>query len=446
MEELRLSDEMKKYGYVFSRKKSILLYTAVVVITMTLGIFFGLDMICRSILAGAVLVMLPFFIRNSAKNRYNQQRFSDENAYIEQFLYSFRRSKKVLATLIDVMNLFDEGDMKATIRAAVNHIRHTYSEDNVTEEGLQIIERAYPSEGVRMVHRFALEAEELGGDCENSILLLLNFRRMWADRAYEVMQEKKRNRRDIFLSILASLLLCSAVFFLSRRLNMDFSSNPVALFVTTAVLLLDLAIFYRADTILSSEDEKKDEDSDAVCTARYHTAALKNDGNPFVRFRARTAEKILTRQLEIAFPQWLMQVSLLLQTENVAVSVVRSYEYAPNVLKCPLRKFIGDLKKEPDTIGPYLAFLRGFNLPEVRSAMKMLYSISVGSGGDAASQISDIIRRNQLLNDRAEKMRSSDRMSGMYALFLAPQLTGGIKLLCDMILLFITYLGRSTYF
>ena len=91
---------------------------------------------------------------------------------------------------------------------------------------------------------------------------------------------------------------------------------------------------------------------------------------------------------------------------------------------------------------PYNDFLSDFNLPEVRSAMKMLFSLSEGTGANASDQIQDIIRRNQYMMDRAEKLRMEDTQAGMYALFLAPQLTGGAKLLVDMILLLVCYLGK----
>ena len=74
--------------------------------------------------------------------------------------------------------------------------------------------------------------------------------------------------------------------------------------------------------------------------------------------------------------------------------------------------------------------------------MKMLYSISEGTGGDVTAQIGDIIRRNQALTDRADRLKNEDAMAGMYALFLAPQITGGFKLAVDMVLLFIVYMAR----
>lgn len=73
--------------------------------------------------------------------------------------------------------------------------------------------------------------------------------------------------------------------------------------------------------------------------------------------------------------------------------------------------------------------------------MKMLYSLSEGTGGDASFQIADIIRRNQVMLDKAQKMKNEDALAGMYALFLAPQLTGGVKIVIDMLVLLVSYLG-----
>ena len=104
------------------------------------------------------------------------------------------------------------------------------------------------------------------------------------------------------------------------------------------------------------------------------------------------------------------------------------------------------LQQNPASIKPYLEFLQEFVLPEVRSTMKMLYSISEGSGGDADDQIQDMIRNviensvNMVLNGVPKN--EWDRIAGMYALFLAPQLTAGAKLLVDMILLLAVYMGQ----
>ena len=65
-----------------------------------------------------------------------------------------------------------------------------------------------------------------------------------------------------------------------------------------------------------------------------------------------------------------------------------------------------------------------------------------GTGGNASFQIADIIRRNQLMMDKAQKMKNEDSLAGMYALFLAPQLTGGGKIIVDMLVLMVLSLGQ----
>jgi len=108
-----------------------------------------------------------------------------------------------------------------------------------------------------------------------------------------------------------------------------------------------------------------------------------------------------------------------------------------------LLELIAGLKKEPGNLAAYQNFLSEFTLPEVRSSMKMLYSISTGSGGDATLQIADIIQRNQKLRNEYEVMEDKDALAGMYALFLAPQVTGGMKLVVDMVLLLVMYLSSN---
>lgn len=206
-------------------------------------------------------------------------------------------------------------------------------------------------------------------------------------------------------------------------------------------MILDLLIFYKADTLLSANDELKKKKNDEELLKQYERIEEYNDSFILDRIAKKAAMKSVTRALEEAFPEWLMQVSLLLQTENVQVAIMKSYKDAPPVMKPALKELIGGLKKEPDSINPYLNFLSEYTLPEVRSSMKMLYSLSIGSGGDFSEQIADFIRRNQSMNDKAERNKSSDRLSGMYALFLAPQITGGAKLVCDMVLLFVMYLA-----
>ena len=247
------------------------------------------------------------------------------------------------------------------------------------------------------------------------------------------------------MSILTSLLLCSMIFLISSRLYVNISAHPLSQAVTTAVLILDLLIFYRADKRLTVGFVESDHRSDEEYVQRYLRIGVYNEENLAERIGKRIAIRTVSREIEKQFPNWLMEVALLLQTENVAVAIQKSYAMAPRILQPALARLILDMKEYPESMDPYLHFLEEFALPEVASAMKMLYSISSGTGGDARTQIADIIRRNQMLFDKAKKLENEDSIAGMYALFLVPQLTGGIKLVVDMVLLLVLYLSQQVF-
>ena len=106
MKRKLLWDELYQYGYVFSWKKSLGMYGVVVAFAPLLGRYFHLDGSILSFCVAGVPFCFPFFLRNLYRNRYGQLQFVEANTYMEQFLYSFQKSGKVLVTLKDVENLW----------------------------------------------------------------------------------------------------------------------------------------------------------------------------------------------------------------------------------------------------------------------------------------------------------------------------------------------------
>lgn len=230
------------------------------------------------------------------------------------------------------------------------------------------------------------------------------------------------------------------VYYMAGRMNLDVSANTFAQVITVVVLVLDLFIYYKADSKLTAGYFADDTDREREYVKQYER--FENYGNGFFdQLGKKAAKKKLTEYIKACFPEWLMQLSLLMQSENVQMAVFKSYDDAPEIIKPELKKMIGRLRLNPNDKNAYTDFLSEFTLPAVRSTMKMLYSISEGKGGEARGQIADIIRRNQEMSDKAKRAADSDSLAGMYALFLAPQLTGGLKLVCDMMLLFVVYMG-----
>lgn len=439
----KLYEELIKYGYVFSVKKSMAIYISSMCFVLFLGKFFGLGAVFQAVLCVYTLILMPFFYRNSLKNRYEQKRFSDINIYMEQFLYSFNKTGKIVETIQDVKLLFEEGEMRNLLDEVLNHILHTYNESEVEKNALKIIEEKFPYSGVKTMHSFALQVEKNGGKYNRQIRLLLEARRMWADRMYALLKEKKKQRTEILLSIIVSLLLCTMIYYISEDMQTLVADNAIVQLVTLLVLMLDLMIYYFADKKLSC-DYIADIEDESEYIKQYERLKQYDDKRLVDRLAKRAAIKNLNRVFEEKFPAWLMQVSLLLQTENVHMAIIKSYNDAPEIIKEPLKQMIYEMEENPESMSPYINFLSEFTLPEVRSSMKMLHSLSEGSGGDAEIQIEDIIRRNQRLLEQAAKMENEDIVARMYLLFLAPQITGGVKLICDMLFFFMSYMQTLT--
>ncbi len=442
MKQKKLSDELVKYGYVFSTSKTIVAYLIMVCITVVVGLLFRLNWPFIIGLCLAVALMLPLFLRSLAVNRYEMQRFSNVNMYMEQFMYSFMKNKKVLATLEEVEELFDDSKMKDVLQKAKRYITKTFDASDVIRNGLRIIEDEYNYEGLKTMHDFVIQVEEKGGAFISSMQLLLEARRMWADRVYEELKIRKHQRSLVLMSIVTSLGLCFVIYFMSDRMNLDVGGEMISQIVTFIVIIADMFIYYLADkklTVSFINENVKDEEL-LVAKMKRFTNYKKNPRKHFLSIRL--VKRQLTKEIEKTFPRWLMQVSLLLQRENVQVAIFKSVGDAPPLLQEELKTLVLELKRNPTSMHPYNNFLSDFNLPEVRSAMKMLFSLSEGAGSNATEQIEDIIRRNQFMLDKSERIKKEEASAGMYALFLAPQLTGGAKLIVDMILLLVVYLRR----
>ena len=68
------------------------------------------------------------------------------------------------------------------------------------------------------------------------------------------------------------------------------------------------------------------------------------------------ARKTLVRSIKCAFPGWLMDIVLLLQSENVQVALQKSQEHVPPVLRRDLDILVGQLEMEPESVLPYHRF------------------------------------------------------------------------------------------
>ncbi len=480
---VNLKKEVDLMGYSFRIRNIFLLYIFTIAVCVGAGFVFKLENIYYIPLFLAGFMFAPMFFRNNYKNKYELKRFSDVNIYIEQMLYAFKNSQKIATALKDVSILFPKGAMRHAIDEAIEIIATNVDETTDAEElALKTIEKRFPNEQLISTHRFLKKAEEIGGDFSDSIELLLKTRANWENRTYKFQDRRKEKKRQVLLSAISSMFLSAIMLYVLPK-DVNIADNTIVEIVNVALIITSFIVYMKADTKLATSlINKKTIRTDKALLRIYESymtyspsKALKKSlilslipliivllgiyanmwlitivgAGLFILTLAsgtlghKLATKSLKREVQKAFPNWLMELALLLQAEtgNVQVAVRRTIDTAPVVLKPELEKMMNELEKNPSSSAPFLNFYAALELPSVTTTMQMLYSLQAGSGGDAQAQITRIVERNNVILERAEEMSNEDSLAGLYALFLMPVLLGGVVLMVDMTIFLVEYMS-----
>lgn len=93
-------------------------------------------------------------------------------------------------------------------------------------------------------------------------------------------------------------------------------------------------------------------------------------------------------------------------------------------------------------IGPYLNFISEYDLPEIKSTLKMFYALNNNGRDEAEEQINVLLKRNQALLDKSEKIRHEDTLAGMGFICMLPMFASVIKLCVDMMLMLSAFMSQ----
>lgn len=365
-----------------------------------------------------------------------QTRLAEAEIYMEQILYAFLQEQKILSALEDVYPLFEEGsNMRKILGRAIEHIKCDC--DSSVERELKEIELAYANDRLTEIHHYLLSVEKYGGETEHPIEFLLENVRKWMERVRIYQADYRKYQRNVGMAVILSVIVCAVTNALLPD-SVEVGSSAVCQSASVLLICFNMLICLKCakrtgrNWLKSSElYEKENYQKEYEYVKSHHD------------MRSRWYKKQLTRKITQAFPRWLMDISLLLQTENVQVALYKTKEKAPKVLRPAIEEMMEKLEHNPESIKPYQDFLKEYELPDVRSAMRMLYALSSGGYGNGERQMREIMIRNQELLDRSERSKNEDSLAGMYALFLAPALTGAGKMLADMTMFLIVFLAQA---
>ncbi len=484
-----VSAAIEKYGYTYNVKNTMLIYLIITVISAAGGFVFQLGPVEVCIVAVCGMAMMPRVIINSYKNMYEQKRFSDVNIYIEQVLYSFKKIPKIITALQDAEKIIPgDSPMRETINQAVEFILHDYSGENALDEGLKIIEQKYKCQRLKDAHALMLKTERIGGDYESSVKILLSSRAVWETETCKFQKECKNRQRMVNIALVLVSVVCLFTPLIITKFApaVNIMTSEIYKIGTVIMILISMRTYIKADSMASinwlhNESALTEEEQKKLYhkVKDYNFAHEKRKsliwaavpaGFGILFFLAKwtypavicipifffmlnqhkigykLAKKRCGEEIAKAFPQWLMEISLLLQvSENVNAAVVNSIEEAPAILTDSLNEMQMQILKDPESNEPYMNFMREFDILEIQSAMGMLYSISSGRGGDADMQIDEILSKNTALLSQSESVANENRLAALYWQFLFPSIIGGGKLLVDMTLVTIAFMSMSLY-
>ncbi|MFG6329893.1 MAG: hypothetical protein K1W06_10570, partial [Lachnospiraceae bacterium] len=153
----------------------------------------------------------------------------------------------------------------------------------------------------------------------------------------------------------------------------------------------------------------------------------------------------LVKELQVSFPTWLTEMSLLLQSSNVENALLETSQTAMPVMKAALDMLIEEIHEKPEDAEPFKNFLAEFrrDIPEIQASMNTLYTMSVGTGGDYSDQIASLIERNSDLNSKADTIKNENSITALQAMFRMPMLLGMVKMGADMVIMMILTFAQA---
>lgn len=485
LQYLRFSNiktEISAYGYSYSFRKYMLTLAACFAVIFIAGKFFHLQMKYTIALMLAFLLVFPVIVLDQFRYLYEQNRFQDVVNYLEQMIYSFKKTPKILLALQDTKSLCT-GRMKEVVEEAITRLNHAEEGEDRNVVALDCIEQEYQCNRIKMLHDFLKKVEKEGGQYQNTLNVILDDVKEWTERTYLFQKERAGMKVKIILSLCASLFIAGAtILLLASDSTLVKTLSIVGYQIETFILLLlFLLIFMLAQKILTGswlkvrkEENVKQIDKDWN-TIRYSGDRKKKDSIksmivallcvPVLYLgitqkdlkvvtagiilmvlalllpgrKQKQARKRIKKEINEKFPYWIRGIGLRLQSENVYAAIRHSLTDVPYVLKKSVEDLVNDIDQTPDSVLPYQRFLPEFDLPEIKSVTNMLYSLTSYGTDDSEEQINTLIRRNNALMDKAERIQNENEVAGIGILTLVPMLFATLKMIIDLGLVMVSF-------
>lgn len=387
-------------------------------------------------IGAAMLYNIAFYKEEKTREAY-LKKFKDVVQYMEQMIYSFKKQPKIRPALSDAQKI-SSPEMKEIIEEVIVNIDSKMTE-NIYEESLKIIQEEYDCKRLRSLHHFIIKIEKNGGEYENYINSLLEDIKEWSDRTLLFIKDVERVKRNVLISIFSTLITCGFMAYLIPK-EYQYTFHIVYQICSAIMISVMLATHLLIVRRLNFDWIHESSDLSDNMVIKYYALVEKGYVQEsklsfWERLSYKQAKKRLENEIAKVFPDWIREVAINIQNDTVQSAIERTYESAPFVIKRPVRKLLIDFEKYPIGIEPYDNLLKEFDLPDIKSSMKMFYSINQLGKEQSDQQIGSIIDRNNKLTRQAEEMKNKDRIGIAGMLSAVPMFLGVVKIMIDMILM-----------
>lgn len=419
-------------------------YGICILIAGVFGLLFELKPIFICLVIFLYILCVPRLLSNQKKYVYETTRFNDINSYMSQMAQSFIYTQDVIQSLEETASCFSRGLMYDTLTEVFEILdAGKWDIRRAEKDALAYIESRYDCEKLRNLHRFFLNAEALGGECQKEFKILESMRIAWQGVVESIRLRKVLERNVGTLIYVFFLFICIVMLHIMRGSDLDIV-GLLPTQIISMLLLVGLVLYFLfmdnrlgqpllVNPVIMSEEranahyeylenynEKRERKKYrsfgilsvvlAVCILYIKPGWVSLAialGFIFAGFNVHTAihlgaVRTVRSEIAKAFPKWLFDVMLLLQRESVEGAMEKSIETAPPILKRELCRITEMLAVKPHDPDAYMSFLRGFGNQNSSEIMHKLYSLAVGANRD--SEVLDVAMEKNIKNfERAER-------------------------------------------
>ena len=478
-------NRLRTLGFSYSAKDMFIQVFGLVFGIGAIGFISKLETKYIVILCCLAFLCAPTIIISWFNQSYNLHKFVILQDYLTNIIPIFMRNTKIYTALNEVEDL-TQGEMRQAIHKAIAYLDDPGNDDDMYPTALAFIEEKFPNSRVFAVHKMMISIEKVvSKDYESTCTYLMKDVDNYIKRIQAFQQGIKSRKRQLILLCAITLVMNSAfaIMFSSNEYFSGFEKNVAfqisnTVFIASVLIVIALMLAkLHGRWLIEDMDTGSQEELERyyqiyragvqpikpavyilmgifIVTGIYFftkggnvligLALMISAGMTFLQQKTRVpnAKKQVAKYIHVEFPTWLREVALNLRKKNVYNALNDSRDNCGPIFQEHLDWFLEELNNDPISIRPYNNFLAEYNQNDIKSTMKVLYSISVVGVEQISRQIDSLIDRNQEMLQLSEEEKNKSNLSSIEMLGYVPMVLFSANMVISMIILVVTMMAQ----